>query len=59
MCFFGLLRYSNGIYTYILLPDQLTVGDHISVSKFLLPLEKLPIGVLSFFFRIKHKVYFF
>lgn len=59
MCFFGLLRYSNGIYTYILLPDQLSVGDHISVSKFLLPLEKLPIGVLSFFLELNIKYIFF
>lgn len=59
MCFFGLLRFSNGVYSYILLAHELKISWLLPESHFLVPIVDLPIGVLCFFLETNIKYIFF
>ncbi|MFC1658955.1 50S ribosomal protein L2 [Pseudomonadota bacterium] len=53
-CFIGLVKYEDGIYSYILMPQRLSVGDKILSSRELIdvrpgnamPLDVMPIGTV-------------
>ena len=52
--FIALLKYTDGVYSYIIAPDKLTVGDKVISSRTLtdikvgnaLPLSEIPIGTI-------------
>lgn len=49
MCFFGLIKYSSGIYSYIPLAHDVKISQFLSDSNFLSLNFILPLGVLCFF----------
>lgn len=58
MCFFGLIRYSSGIYSYIPLAHDVKISQFLADSHFLSLNFELPLGVLCFFLE-NHVTYKF
>jgi large subunit ribosomal protein L2 len=48
-CFIGLVKYEDGVYSYVLMPQKLSVGDKILSSRELIdvrPGNAMPLGVM-------------
>lgn len=58
MCHYGLIRYSNGVYSYIPLAHTLKITTILPESNFLLKNFAIPTGVLCFFLE-PHITYVF
>ena len=58
MCFFGLICYGNGAYSYIPLPHDVLLNTPILESSFLTKRAKLPSGSLEYFLS-RHVTYRF
>lgn len=58
MCHYGLIRYSNGVYSYIPLAHKLKITSILPESNLLVKHLKIPVGVLCFFLE-PHITYVF